>query len=97
MQPEYSVSRSTTVLAPEQHRVLRNTYWLLALTLIPTAVGAAVGMNLDLSFMRANPVISLIAVLAIFYGWIYATATACSDWACCSASPASWACFSARS
>ncbi|MCC7546149.1 MAG: Bax inhibitor-1/YccA family protein [Burkholderiales bacterium] len=61
---------TSTVLVPEQHRVLRNTYWLLALSLVPTAIGAGVGMNLDLSFMRSNPVISLVAVLAIFYGWI---------------------------
>ena len=72
MQPDYSAARSGAVLAPAQHRVLRNTYWLLAITLVPTAIGAAVGVNLDLSFMRANPIISVVAVLAIFYGWIFA-------------------------
>jgi modulator of FtsH protease len=58
--------------ALSQHRVLRNTYWLLALSLIPTAIGAAIGTNLDLGFMRASPMLSFFAVLAIFYGWIYA-------------------------
>ena len=29
-------------------------------------------MNLNLGFMRANPVIASIAMLAIFYGWIFA-------------------------
>jgi modulator of FtsH protease len=72
MQPDYSAARAGAVLAPAQHRVLRNTYWLLAITLVPTAIGAAMGMNLDLSFMRSNPIISVIAVLAIFYGWIFA-------------------------
>jgi len=71
MQPDYSAARAGAVLAPAQHRVLRNTYWLLAITLIPTALGAAMGMNLDLSFMRANPIVSVVAVLAIFYGWIF--------------------------
>jgi len=71
MQPDYSAARAGAVLAPAQHRVLRNTYWLLAITLIPTAFGAAMGINLDLSFMRANPIVSVIAVLAIFYGWIF--------------------------
>jgi modulator of FtsH protease len=28
--------------------------------------------NIDLSFMRTSPILSFIAVLAIFYGWIYA-------------------------
>lgn len=72
MQPNYSAARTGAVLAPEQHRVLRNTYWLLALTLVPTAIGAALGFNLDLSFIRSNPVLSIVATLAIFYGWIFA-------------------------
>jgi len=58
--------------ALQQNRVLRNTYLLLAVTLIPTAIGAVVGANLDLSFLRSSPIISLFAILAIFYGWIYA-------------------------
>ena len=58
--------------ALQQHKVLRNTYMLLALSLIPTVIGAAIGTNIDLSFMRASPIMSFFAVLAIFYGWIYA-------------------------
>ena len=58
--------------ALQQHRVLRNTYWLLALSLIPTVIGAAIGTNLDFGFMRASPILSFFAVLAIFYGWIFA-------------------------
>jgi modulator of FtsH protease len=52
--------------------VLRNTYMLLALSLIPTVIGAAIGTNIDMSFMRASPILSFFAILAIFYGWIYA-------------------------
>ena len=58
--------------ALQQNRVLRNTYLLLAVTLIPTAIGAVIGANLNLSFLRSSPVLSLFAILAIFYGWIYA-------------------------
>ena len=58
--------------ALQQHKVLRNTYMLLALSLIPTVIGAAIGTNIDLSFVRASPIMSFFAVLAIFYGWIYA-------------------------
>ena len=54
-----------------QNRVLRNTYLMLALTMIPTVIGAALGANLDLSFMRSSPILSFFAVLAIFYGWIF--------------------------
>jgi modulator of FtsH protease len=59
------------VIAAGQNRVLRNTYLLLAVTLIPTVIGAAMGANLDLSFMRTSPILSLFAILGIFYGWIF--------------------------
>ena len=39
---------------------------------MPTALGAAIGYNLDFSFMRSSPVVSSIAVLGIFYLWIFA-------------------------
>jgi modulator of FtsH protease len=58
--------------APESHRVLRNTYWLLAVSLIPTVIGAYIGTGLDFTFMRASPMISFFAILGIFYGWIFA-------------------------
>lgn len=56
----------------DSQRVLRNTYLLLAVTLVPTVLGAGIGYNLDFSFMRASPVVSSIAILALFYGWIFA-------------------------
>ena len=70
MQPELravstDASGATQDFALQQHKVLRNTYMLLAITLIPTVIGAAIGTNIDLSFMRTNPIISLIAVLGI--------------------------------
>ena len=77
MQPELQPIRTGNSIpaqdyAVRQHRVLRNTYWLLALSLVPTVIGAAIGTNLDLGFMRASPILSFFAVLAIFYGWIFA-------------------------
>jgi modulator of FtsH protease len=72
MQPDYSATAQTTVLADTRHRVLRNTYWLLALTLIPTAIGAVIGINLNFGFLRTNPIIATFAIIGIFYGWIYA-------------------------
>lgn len=82
MQPELQSIRQDSNLiqgvspaaqaASLQHGVLRNTYWLLALSLIPTVIGAVIGAGIDVSFMRTSPVMSFIAILAIFYGWIYA-------------------------
>lgn len=77
MQPELQpVQANVPVAAQEhalqQHRVLRNTYLLLAASLIPTAIGAVVGTNLNLSFLRSSPIISFFVILAVFYGWIFA-------------------------
>ncbi|MBE0626400.1 MAG: Bax inhibitor-1 family protein [Burkholderiales bacterium] len=78
MQPELRTIRTGLAgasrgdIASQQNKVLRNTYLLLALTLIPTAIGAAIGTNINLSFMRASPMLSFVAILAVFYGWIYA-------------------------
>ena len=72
MQREFPMPAQGAVLADSRHKVLRNTYLMLALTLVPTAIGAMIGIGLDLAFMRSNPIISAFAVLAIFYGWIFA-------------------------
>ncbi len=77
MQPELQPIRTGATTASRdyavrENQVLRNTYWLLALSLIPTAIGAAIGTNIDMSFMRASPMLSFFAILVIFYGWIYA-------------------------
>src|SRR5260221_5093808 len=77
MQPELQPIRTGKSLpardyAVQQHRVLRNTYLLLALSMIPTVIGAAVGTNLDLGFMHTKRMLSSFAVIALFYGWIYA-------------------------
>jgi len=77
MQPELQPIRTgasapAQPYAAQQNRVLRNTYWLLAISLIPTVIGAAIGTNIDLGFMRTSPILSFFAVLAIFYGWIFA-------------------------
>jgi len=54
------------------HRVLRNTYMLLGLSLIPTALGAFVGMNMDFSFMAGSPIISAVLMIAIMFGMLWA-------------------------
>jgi modulator of FtsH protease len=56
----------------QQQRVLRNTYLLLALSLIPTGIGALIGVNLNFGFMRASPIISSIVLLAVIYGMFFA-------------------------
>ena len=55
-----------------RHRVLRNTYWLLALSMIPTVIGAWLGLQIHFSLFAGSPMISLIAFLAIAFGFFYA-------------------------
>jgi len=77
MQPDLhtgaTYSAGTIDIAAQQNKVLRNTYLLLAVSLIPTVIGAALGTNfINFSFMRASPIMSVLVMLAVFYGWIYA-------------------------
>lgn len=63
-------SSQSIALAP--NRVLRNTYALLALSLVPTVLGAWIGMKLNFSFFQGSPVIGFIAFLAIAFGFMFA-------------------------
>jgi modulator of FtsH protease len=52
----------------EQHRVLRNTYWLLALSLLPTVLGAWIGVSTGvMQFMLHSPGLSAILFLVGAY------------------------------
>lgn len=55
-----------------RHRVLRNTYWLLALSMIPTIFGAWLGVQFNFSFFAGNPLIGFVLFLAIAFGFFYA-------------------------
>ncbi len=55
-----------------RHRVLRNTYWLLAISMIPTIFGAWLGVQLKFSFFTGSPLIGFMAFLAIAFGFFYA-------------------------
>jgi modulator of FtsH protease len=52
-----------------RHRVLRNTYWLLALSMIPTVLGAVVGVQLHLAM--PGGMMGMLAFLAIAFGFIW--------------------------
>ena len=79
MQPElqsnqnsYQTPVAVNEVALQQQRILRNTYLLLALSLVPTGIGALIGVNLNFGFMRASPIVSSLALLAIIYGMFFA-------------------------
>lgn len=55
-----------------RHRVLRNTYWLLALSMVPTVLGAWLGVQFHFTFFAASPFMGVILFLAIAFGFFYA-------------------------
>lgn len=55
-----------------RNRVMRNTYWLLALSLIPTVLGAMVGLNTGVNqIMAASPGTSMIVFLIGAFGLMF--------------------------
>jgi modulator of FtsH protease len=45
LQPVFTGNAGSGALTVERNRVLRNTYWLLALSLVPTVLGAWIGVK----------------------------------------------------
>ncbi|WP_429455339.1 Bax inhibitor-1/YccA family protein [Paraburkholderia sp. JPY465] len=70
----YSFGRDSAVSAlTAGKRVLRNTYWLLALSMIPTVLGAWVGLATGFSlFAATSPAMSMLAFFAIAFGFMFA-------------------------
>lgn len=55
-----------------RNRVMRNTYWLLALSLIPTVLGAMVGLSTGVNqIMTASPGMSAILFLVGAFGLMF--------------------------
>ena len=55
----------------QRNRVLRNTYWLLALSMVPTVLGAWIGVSTGITRSMA-PGMSAIVFLAGAFGFIFA-------------------------
>jgi FtsH-binding integral membrane protein len=72
MQPQIRIPAQAGELSVTQNRVLRNTYLMLSLTMIPTLIGALIGMQLNFGIMRTNPIMSFVVILAVFYGMVFA-------------------------
>ncbi|HEV8692119.1 MAG TPA: Bax inhibitor-1/YccA family protein [Ideonella sp.] len=74
LQPVVSDSRQATgqaLPAVERNRVLRNTYWLLALSMVPTVLGAWIGVATGLA-RAMTPGLSLIVFLGGAFGFMFA-------------------------
>jgi modulator of FtsH protease len=60
-------------LAVRQNRVLRNTYLLLALTMVPTVIGALIGMSTS-AIVLQHPIMTSLVLLAVVIGLQFAIA-----------------------
>jgi modulator of FtsH protease len=64
--------RTGEIVVQDQNRVLRNTYWLLALSMLPTIVGAWAGMQFN--FIRlfvAAPIMTPLLMFAVMLGGLF--------------------------
>ena len=84
MQPElrYPTQRAKTKeLTVIRNKVLRNTFWMLGLTMIPTVVGAMIGMSTNFTFLAQSPIMGPLVMLAVMFGLMFAvSATRNSIW-----------------
>jgi modulator of FtsH protease len=71
LQAAYTGYAGEVTSAEQRNRVLRNTYWLLALSMVPTVLGAWIGVTTGI--MRTmGPGMSAIVFLAGAFGFIFA-------------------------
>ncbi len=61
----------TIAVAEQRNRVLRNTYWLLALSMVPTVLGAYIGVQTGL-MRNLSPGIGLMVFLGGAFGFMFA-------------------------
>ena len=81
MQFETQAVTQTPALAVEQNKVLRNTYMMLGLTMIPTVIGAFIGTSINFSFMAQHPIMSSLLMFGVMMGMLFAvTALRNSVW-----------------
>jgi len=73
MQPNIHLSTGSVALGAQQQRVLRNTYLMLALTMVPTVIGAFVGMATS-GIVYQHPILSSIIMLGAVIGLQFAIA-----------------------
>ncbi len=72
MQTQFGIAGTAgSDVARQQNRVLRNTYFLLALTMVPTVLGALVGVQMKFSFLADSPMMSFLLFLGIAFGFMY--------------------------
>jgi modulator of FtsH protease len=71
MQPFQIAQQTAGTYAGSQNRVLRNTYALLALSMVPTVLGALLGIQLNFSFFAGSPLIAFLLFMGVAFGFMW--------------------------
>ena len=69
----YTATQDVAYTTAESRKVLRNTYLLLALTMVPTVIGAWIGVQTS-GIIMASPIISTVVMLGAVIGLQFAIA-----------------------
>jgi modulator of FtsH protease len=68
---QYQTISQSGTLGLVQNKVLRNTYMMLALTMIPTIMGAFIGLSVNFSFMAQHPIMAPLLMFAVMMGMLF--------------------------
>lgn len=72
MLPQFQVTgQATRDLSLQQNKVLRNTYLLLALSMVPTVLGALLGVSLGFTFFAGSPLMSFLVFLGVAFAFMW--------------------------
>ena len=72
MQPQFQMTgQATQDLSLQQNKVLRNTYMLLALSMVPTVIGALLGVRMGFSFFAGSPMISFMVFMGVAFAFMW--------------------------
>jgi len=68
---EYQNATQIGAVATEQNRVLRNTYLMLALTMVPTVIGAFAGLAANFAYMAQHPIMGSLLMFGVMMGLMF--------------------------
>ena len=70
--PDRSIDVGSNAPSVDTNTVLRNTYWLLALSMLPTIAGAFVGMQMNfIGLFKAAPIMTPLLMFAAMIGSLF--------------------------
>ena len=69
---QYQTATQAGTFTVEQNKVLRNTYMMLALTMIPPVIGAFVGISMSFSFLAESPIMGALLMFGAMMGMMFA-------------------------